>query len=49
MSKTLISIIFHHQIQSMTVPRSTAATTLFPSEAATSSQDYLVIGGDNSG
>jgi hypothetical protein len=37
------------QIQSMSVPRAHSATTVFPSAASTSEQDFLVIGGDNSG
>jgi len=37
------------QIQSMTVPRAYSATTAFPSAETTSNQDFLVIGGDNSG
>jgi hypothetical protein len=33
----------------MTIPRSIAATTSYPSAVGTSDQDFLVIGGDNSG
>jgi hypothetical protein len=37
------------QIQSMTLPRVNLATTVFPSAVSTSNQDFLVIGGDNTG
>jgi hypothetical protein len=40
---------FQLQIQSMTVPRAYSATTVYPLAVSTSNQDFLVMGGDNTG